>query len=68
ELIRGDTVRQVLSYVQYDASDLARALERECEQGVRAKSLTVSEARTMRRFYESGLEGYTYLDPDIELT
>jgi len=68
ELIRGDTVRQVLSYVQYDASDLARALERECEHGVRAKSLTVSEARTMRRFYESGLEGYTYLDPDIELT
>lgn len=68
ELIRGDSVRQVLSYVQYDASDLARRLEKECEAGVRAGSLTVLEAKTMRRFYESGLEGYTYLDPDIELT
>ena len=68
ELIRGDSVRQVLSYVQYDASDLARRLEKECEAGVRAGSLTVLEAKTMRRFYESGLEGYTYLDPEIELT
>jgi len=68
ELIRGDTVRQVLSYVQYNASDLARILERECEAGVRTRSLTVPEARTMRHFYESGLDGYTYLDPDIELT
>lgn len=68
ELIRGDTVRQVLSYVQYNATELARALEKECELGVRVGSLTVPEARTMQRFYESGLEGYTYLDPDIELT
>lgn len=68
ELIRGDTIRQVLSYVQYNATDLARTLERECESGVRTGSLTVQEARTMRHFYESGLDGYTYLDPDIELT
>lgn len=68
ELVRGDSVRQVLGYVQYDAGDLAKTLEKECEAGVRKGSLTVQEARTMRRFYESGLEGYTYLDPDIELT
>ena len=68
ELIRGDTVRQVLSYVQYNANELARALERECESGVRSGSLSVGEARTMRNFYENGLDGYTYLDPDIELT
>ena len=68
ELVRGDSVRQVLGYVQYDPSDLARTLEKECERGVRRGSLTLQEARTMRRFYESGLEGYTYLDPDIELT
>ena len=68
ELIRGDTVRQVLSYVQYNTNELVRALEKECESGVRKGALTVPEARTMQRFYESGLEGYTYLDPDIELT
>lgn len=68
EIIRGDTIRQVLSYVQYNASELARVLEKECETGVRKGSLTVPEARTMQRFYESGLDGYTYLDPDIELT
>lgn len=68
ELIRGDTVSQVLSYVQYNATELARSLEKECELGVRMGSLTVPEARIMQRFYQSGLEGYTYLDPDIELT
>lgn len=68
ELIRGDTVRQVLSYVQYNADELARTLEKECEAGVRYGSLSVPEARTMRGIYESGLDGYTYLDPDIELT
>lgn len=68
EIIRGDTIRQVLSYVQYNANELARVLEKECETGVRKGSLTVPEARTMQRFYESGLDGYTYLDPDIELT
>jgi len=68
ELIRGDTIRQVLSYVQYDAGELARALEKECESGVRMGSLTIPEARTMWKFYESGLDGYTYLDPEIELT
>ena len=62
ELIRGDSIRQVLSYVQYDAKDLARTLERECEASVRSGSISVAEARVMRHFYESGLDGYTYLD------
>ncbi|MFK7760257.1 MAG: biosynthetic arginine decarboxylase [Phycisphaerales bacterium] len=68
ELNRGDSVRQVLSYVQYDSKNLTKAIQRECETGVRKGSLSVSESRTMQSFYASGLDGYTYLDPDIELT
>lgn len=68
EIIRGDTMSQVLSYVQYNPTDLARTLQRECEIGVRTGTLTIAESRVMQHFYKSGLDGYTYLDPDVELT
>lgn len=62
ETVDGDTVREVLSYVQYDVDDLVRDLRRDCESAVRAGRLEIPEARGLMRFYEAGLAGYTYLE------
>ncbi len=62
EVVPGDTVREVLGYVQYEPEHLASFLRRDCERAVREKKLTVPESQVLLRFYESGLNGYTYLE------
>jgi arginine decarboxylase len=62
EVIKGDTVREVLHYVQYSADKLAATMRRDVERAVRAGKISVTESRQLLRFYESGLEGYTYLE------
>jgi len=65
EIIEGDSVREVLSYVQYDVNKLLAEIRRECERAVRVKQMTVAESAQLVRAYESGLAGYTYLEsPD----
>lgn len=67
EIVKGDSIAEVLSYVQFDPTQLARALERECEKAVREKTMSVRESRILTQFYESGLAGYTYLDPENQI-
>ena len=62
EVVKGDTVREVLQYVQYSADDLTRAMRKRVEKALREQKMTVDESRVLLRFYESGLEGYTYLE------
>ncbi|MCC5829849.1 MAG: biosynthetic arginine decarboxylase [Phycisphaeraceae bacterium] len=62
EVIEGDTVRDVLKYVQYSADDLKRQMRQRVEQAVQQKKITLEESRLLWKFYESGLEGYTYLE------
>jgi arginine decarboxylase len=61
-VIKGDTVREVLHYVQYSAEELASKMRKDVERAVRAGKLSVDEARQLQSFYEMGLEGYTYLE------
>ena len=62
EVVEGDTVKEVLSYVQFDVEDLERAVRREVEKAVQSGVMVVSEAKALMKFYEGGLEGYTYLE------
>jgi arginine decarboxylase len=62
EFIKGDTVREVLHYVQFSADELLAKMRKEVEKAVRQSKLTLNESRQLLRFYESGLEGYTYLE------
>ncbi|MEM9374402.1 MAG: arginine decarboxylase, partial [Planctomycetota bacterium] len=68
EVVKGDSIREVLSYVQYEPEQLSRDLERECERAVRRGDMAVPESRILTNFYDEGLAGYTYLDPESELT
>ncbi len=62
ELVPGDTVREVLSYVQFEPERLLESLRQDVEQAVRRKRLTVKDGRALLRFYQHGLDGYTYLE------
>lgn len=62
EVVEGDTVKDVLGYVQIDHRDLRRSMRRDVERAVKLNRLTVSESRSLLRFYEDGLDGYTYLE------
>ncbi|MCI0377499.1 MAG: biosynthetic arginine decarboxylase [Gemmataceae bacterium] len=61
-VIKGDTVREVLAYVQYNGDELIAALRKDVERAVRNNRITLYESRQLLRFYESGLDGYTYLE------
>ncbi|HLL91136.1 MAG TPA: biosynthetic arginine decarboxylase [Tepidisphaeraceae bacterium] len=62
EVIEGDTVREVLHYVQFDADDLLRAMRKMVEKALKDQKLSLDESRVLLKFYENGLEGYTYLE------
>jgi arginine decarboxylase len=61
-VIKGDTVREVLAYVQYSADELLARMRKDVEKAVRSGRISLGESRQLLRFYESGLEGYTYLE------
>ena len=61
-VIKGDTVTEVLNYVQYSSEKLMDRVRKDVEKAVRQGMISVTESRQFLRFYEAGLEGYTYLE------
>jgi arginine decarboxylase len=61
-LVKGDTVREVLDYVEFDAEALLGKLRTDVETAVRAGRIDYEGAGRLLRFYEDGLQGYTYLE------
>jgi len=66
EIVRGDTVREVLQYVQFNADELLARMHKDVERAVRDKTISVEESALLLRFYENGLSGYTYLEEPHE--
>ncbi len=60
-VVRGDRVREVLSYVEYFENDLIAKLQRSIERALDTDRLTYEESAMLQRHYEDGLAGYTYL-------
>jgi arginine decarboxylase len=60
-VVEGDSVAEVLSYVQYSKDDLVSRVRRAMEEALRERRLTPAESGRLMRRYEEGLEGYTYL-------
>jgi arginine decarboxylase len=59
DLVHGDTVTEVLNYVQFHASDLLATFRRKVGN---AKDLARQEANSFIADFVAGLEGYTYLE------
>jgi arginine decarboxylase len=60
-IVRGDTLKEVLRYVQFDTSQLFERLRVACERAIRENRMTDTEAREMELRYRTALNGYTYL-------
>ncbi|HVN43981.1 MAG TPA: biosynthetic arginine decarboxylase [Steroidobacteraceae bacterium] len=63
EIVKGDTANKVLEYMEYDVAELYPALARDCERAIRDGRMTLAESQALKRFYESELNGYAYLEP-----
>jgi arginine decarboxylase len=61
-VIKGDTVREVLDYVQFKSDALVTRLRRDVESALREGRIGYEESGRLLRFYEEGLHGYTYLE------
>jgi arginine decarboxylase len=61
-IIKGDTVSEVLDYVQFKGRDLINRLQSAVEKAVREGRIDHQQAGRMVKFYEDGLNGYTYLE------
>ena len=62
QIIDGETVAEVLEYVQYDPKKLARRLEIWVAKSVQSGKITLEEGKEFLSNYRSGLYGYTYLE------
>jgi len=59
DLVEGDTVTEVLNYVQFRAADLLQTFRKKVQA---AKHLSRQEANSFIADFVAGLEGYTYLE------
>lgn len=66
ETVEGDTVAEVLSYLQYDVDALWSRLEGSCQQAVGAGRIGQAEADEIMAFYRVEMAGYTYLEAEAE--
>jgi arginine decarboxylase len=65
-VVKGDTVREVLNYVEFSAENLLSDFRRDVETALREGKIGYEESGRLLRFYEEGLEGYTYLEEPHE--
>lgn len=61
QVVKGDTVKEVLGYVQYDAEDLVESIRRRTEKALQENRITLAEAQRLLQNYERSLGSYTYL-------
>ena len=62
QVIDGETVAEVLDYVQYSPKKLVRTLETWVTQSVKEGRISLEEGKEFLSNYRSGLYGYTYLE------
>ena len=63
KIIEGETIADVLDYVQFDHKRMVRAIEIWVSKSVKSGVITLDEGKEFISNYRSGLYGYTYLEP-----
>ena len=62
QTIDGETVQDVLRWVEYDTKKMVRTLETWVTQNVKSNRITLEEGKEFLTNYRNGLYGYTYLE------
>jgi arginine decarboxylase len=60
-IIEGDTIREVLSYIQYPAEDLVAGINASIERAIKNGTINPQECAYFMQRYKESLGGYTYL-------
>ena len=60
--IHGDSIADVLSYVEYDPTALFQQFRQTAEQAVRDNIISIADRQEMLAAYTEGLRGYTYFE------
>lgn len=60
-VVKGDSVREVLGYVEYDPDAMVERVRLQAERARKEGRITVENVRLLMRHYEDSLRGYTYL-------
>jgi arginine decarboxylase len=60
-IVEGDTIKEVLSYVQYGADELLSGINNLIDNAVRGGTMSAEEAAKFMHRYKESLSGYTYL-------
>ncbi len=61
-IVKGDSVSEVLDYVEFHKGTLLHRLQKAVETAVQQGLMDPREAGRCLKFYEDGLNGYTYLE------
>ncbi|MFS8806643.1 biosynthetic arginine decarboxylase, partial [Synechococcus sp. R6-10] len=61
QVIKGDTIGEVLSWVQYNSEDLVETLHHATETALQRGQITLDQARALQQHFEDNLRAYTYL-------
>ena len=65
KIIEGETIADVLDYVQFDHKRMVRAIEIWVSKSVKSGAITLEEGKEFISNYRSGLYGYTYLESTL---
>ncbi|GAB4301653.1 MAG: biosynthetic arginine decarboxylase [Oscillatoriaceae cyanobacterium] len=60
-VVKGDTMTEVLGYVQYDSEDMVESIRQQTEQALKEGRITIAESQLLLQNYERSLGRYTYL-------
>lgn len=60
--IPGDSVSEVLTYVQYGRTEMVDQVRQYTEASIASGKISKAEAKSFMKHYEEGLSGYTYLE------
>ena len=60
-LVEGDTIEEVLHYVQFNTESLLMELHASIERSLQTGSITAAESAQIKKQFKQALESYTYL-------
>ena len=60
-VVKGDTMSEVVGYVQHDAEDMVERIRQRCEQALEENQITIAQSQRLLQTYEQSLSRYTYL-------
>ncbi len=66
-VIKGDSIEEVLRYLQYDPEEMVERVRVQAERALKAGRMDLAALSMFMRHYEDSLRGYTYLQESPEL-